>query len=391
MRRVLRILAWIVVIPIVIIALGWFASHAGKPDAFYAAPSAIPGKPGILVRQESFDRTVPTHAQAWRILYSTTRADGAPTLASAIVMRSLNSTTPSDGGSSARPQPVVAWAHGSTGVVPGCGRSLLPEPFGFVPALPQLLARNWIYIATDYAGQGAEGPNPALIGEGEARPVLDAVRAARQLDGIHLDDRTVVWGHSQGGHAALWTGIVAPSYSPDLHILGVAAIAPPTDLLALTERIQHTTIGRVFGALVLKAYIENYADVKAEAYTSGWKKIVAGAIAKRCLTGTDWRDMYSLLEASTIRDTIYDTSPLSGALGARLTENSPTKPISQPVLIAQGSADSLVSPDIQAEFVKRRCAAGQVIDFHRFEGIEHDQIVEPTSGLDELLIEWTQD
>ena len=68
MRRLLRILAWIVVIPIVIIALGWFASHAGKPDAFYAAPSAIPGKPGILVRQESFDRTVPTHAQAWRIL-----------------------------------------------------------------------------------------------------------------------------------------------------------------------------------------------------------------------------------------------------------------------------------------------------------------------------------
>ena len=147
----------------------------------------------------------------------------------------------------------------------------------------------------------------------------------------------------------------------------------------------------MFGALVLKAYIENYADVKAEAYTSGWKKIVAGAIAKRCLTGTDWRDMYSLLEASTIRDTIYDTSPLSGALGARLTENSPTKPISQPVLMAQGSADSLVSPDIQAEFVKRRCAAGQVIDFHRFEGIEHDQIVEPTSGLDELLIKWTQD
>jgi len=37
--------------------------------------------------------------------------------------------------------------------------------------------------------------------------------------------RTVVWGHSQGGHASLWTGILRPRYAPDVAIVGLAGIA----------------------------------------------------------------------------------------------------------------------------------------------------------------------
>src|SRR6516165_5881755 len=47
-----------------------------------------------------------------------------------------------------------------------------------------------------------------LIGEGEARAALDSVRAARQMAELTLDMRTVVWGHLQGGHAALWPALL---------------------------------------------------------------------------------------------------------------------------------------------------------------------------------------
>jgi hypothetical protein len=42
-----------------------------------------------------------------------------------------------------------------------------------------------------------------VVGQGEGRSVLDSIRAAHQLEGLRLDPQTVVWGHSQGGHAAL--------------------------------------------------------------------------------------------------------------------------------------------------------------------------------------------
>ncbi|MGH9380499.1 MAG: hypothetical protein ACRD2Z_07795 [Thermoanaerobaculia bacterium] len=40
--------------------------------------------------------------------------------------------------------------------------------------------------------------------------MLDAVRAAHQVESIPLSNQTVVWGHSQGGHAALWTAQNVP-------------------------------------------------------------------------------------------------------------------------------------------------------------------------------------
>jgi hypothetical protein len=100
---------------------------------------------------------------------------------------------------------------------------------GAMLVLPQILAQGWVLVATDYTGLGTEGPTPFLIGQGEARSVLDAVRAARQLKQVSLADKTVIRGHSQGGHAALWAGILAPAYAPGDNVIGVAAPAPASD------------------------------------------------------------------------------------------------------------------------------------------------------------------
>ena len=44
-----------------------------------------------------------------------------------------------------------------------------------------------------------------------------------------------MWGHSQGGHAALFTGQIAASYAPELRLVGVAVAAPATYLAQLFE------------------------------------------------------------------------------------------------------------------------------------------------------------
>lgn len=129
-------------------------------------------------------------ALAWLILYTTTRDEGRPAVASAIV------------------------------VAPGGGK----------PGAREVIA------------------HPYLIGQGEARSVLDAVRAARQMPELDLAERTVVWGHSQGGHAALWTGAIGPSYAPEVDLIGVAALAPASNLVALVDNLGNVTGGSIFAA-----------------------------------------------------------------------------------------------------------------------------------------------
>lgn len=381
MRRVLRWLSWTVAGAGLLAALAWWLARPAVPGAFYEPPATLPARPGALLRQEAFDRGVPAGAQAWRILYTTTASDGAATVASAIVVVTRR---PHDG-----PRPVIAWTHGTTGVVAGCAPSLLDDPFANVPALQPLLDRGWIFVGTDYAGQGTKGPHPYLIGDGEARSALDSIRALRALPGVQAGDGTVVWGHSQGGHAALWTGILAPSYAPDVSILGVAAIAPATDLRSLVRAVQHTAVGRILSSYLLHAYDDVYPDVRFDAYVSGLRRWLAGDIARRCLDGR--AALVSVVESMLMGRSLFDADPTGGPFGEQLAHNTPDRPLGAPLLIAQGLADEVVLPEIQSRFVAGRCRAGQSLEYREYAGHDHLSVVAPDSPLTEDLLRWSQD
>src|SRR5213083_3592629 len=196
---------------------------AHAPDAFYDPPSDLAHRPGALLRSESLkDVILPAGIRGWRILYATTVDDSTPATAVATVFAP---TDPPVG-----PRPVIAWEHGTTGLLQKCMPSLLSAPTKGIPWCNRIVTAGWVVVATDYSFAEKGGPHPYLIGEGEARAALDSVRAAQHMPELTLDKRMVIWGYSQGGHAALWTGILGPRYAPDLEILGVAAIAPPANI-----------------------------------------------------------------------------------------------------------------------------------------------------------------
>jgi acetyl esterase/lipase len=95
-----------------------------------------------------------------------------------------------------------------------------------------MLGLGWAVVATDYPGLGTPGPHAYLVGNAGGYAVLDSVRAARHVPRAGAGSRFVVWGLSQGAHAALFTGQLASRYAPDLQLTGVVAAAPPTDLVA---------------------------------------------------------------------------------------------------------------------------------------------------------------
>lgn len=373
----------------VVLALGLLAMsaaiHSGAPtvDAFYTPPPGVPSQPGSLLRSAPFTRTVPAGAQAWRILYTTTRSDGSRTVASAIVLASTHLP--------AGPRPIIAWAHGTTGVVPKCAPSLLPDPFtaGALPALDQVVAMGWVLVATDYTGLGTRGPHPYLVGEGEARSVLDAVRAARKMPQPQLADETVVWGHSQGGNAALWTGIIAPSYAPDVKLAGVAALAPAIDLVGLVDNLPHVPGGSIFASYVIVPYSEIYPDIPLEAYVRPAAQAIVRRLATRCLA--EPAILASVVTSLAAGKSIFAADPRVGALGGRLRQNSPDSYIAAPLFVAQGEADQLVLPAVQAAWVKRRCAVGQPVEYRTYPGRDHVGVVAPDSPLIGDLLRWTDE
>ncbi len=333
----------------VALALGLVAVSAAvhrstaSPDSFYKPPSTIPPRPGVLLRSERYTRGIPDQWRAWRILYTTTRDENEPAVASGLVIASDHLP--------AGPRPVIAWAHGTTGVAAQCAPSLLPSRWNadVIPGINQALRRGWVIVATDYVGLGTPGPHPYLIGQGEARSVLDSVRAARQMSQLSLQDATVVWGHSQGGHAALWAGVLAPAYAPDVNVVGVAALAPASDLKALVEEVRNTLEGRVLGAYILSAYSDIYPDVSFDHYVRPAARVLVREAADRCLDIPE--AIPSVVTAVLSRQPIYAVTPLGGALGRRLAHNTPTGPIKVPLLIAQGLDDHLVLPSMQRSYI----------------------------------------
>jgi len=77
----------------------------------------------------------------------------------------------------------LAWAHGTTGIEDSCAPSRSgTSGGGWDGFLEEIMREGYVVVATDYEGLGTPGPHPWLVGESEARSVLDIVRAAQQVE-----------------------------------------------------------------------------------------------------------------------------------------------------------------------------------------------------------------
>ncbi|MDI2098186.1 lipase family protein [Ruicaihuangia caeni] len=351
-------------------------------DEFYAAPRDVPDEPGQLIRSEPFSRDVPSNATAWRILYTTTRGDGSPAVASGIVV------APTEG---IGYRPVIGWAHGTTGFAQPCAPSLLERPFasGTLFVLTRVIEAGWALVATDYIGLGTAGPHPYLIGRDSAHAILDALRASRQLTPGLIGGESVIWGHSQGGGAALWAGALAEDYAPLVSVEGVAALAPASELNRLITQLSRVRGGSVIESFALASFAANYHDVTWREYVRHGAEPIVRAISERCLTEPGV--LISGLEGLALRrdPAVFKKNPLAGPFGARIMENIPPATVSAPLLVAQGEADELIPPRVQQAFIERIREAGQDVDYRTYPGRDHITLVYQTSPLMDELFAWS--
>lgn len=364
----------------------WLDDGAPVVDAFYDPPEVVPYEHGRLIREAEFTGQQPPGADVRRILYTTRDALGQPAVASALVI------VPDERPPGARP--VISWNHGTTGVARGCAPSLRDASATkwAIPALDRAIERGWIVVASDYSGQGAPGVFPYLIGRGEARSSLDAVLAARELDDVVLSTRTVAWGHSQGGHAALWMSQIAADYAPELELLGTALLAPAADPLALAEEIASGEANALLSILiswVLVPYADTYDDVDLARYIAPGAEPIVREMTQRC--PSEPGVIVSVATALGVAEDrpLYVGDLTAGPLGRRLADNTPTGPWEQPILVAWGDADEVIPPRLQRRFVEGLCAQGAQVRRLEYRGYDHLGPLLPGSRFLPVLVEWT--
>jgi acetyl esterase/lipase len=338
---------------------------ARAQSAFYVASNQeLAGRPGTLIRAERM-QGAPDNATAYRILYRSAGLHNEPIAVSGVVVVPLGPIPPSG-------RPIVAWAHPTTGVVPRCAPSLALFVFQQIQGLRDMVERGYVVAATDYPGLGTPGPHPYLVGISEGRAVLDAVRTARDLPGAGGGRRFAVWGHSQGGQASLYSGMLAQSYAPELDLVGIAAAAPATELATLMSADLNSDGGRNLTAMTLWSWARVFGAPIERAVEPAAIPIV-NRLAEECI-----ESIYDLvLRQRTARPLAESFLSIKNPAVVEpwrslAASNSPgVLPSGIPIFLSQGTDDNLVRPAVTKDYMSKLCRAGSSVRLVWLPGVNH--------------------
>ena len=330
--------------------------------AFYATPEQFSDAPGTLIRLEPLGVDVPD-AKAYRLLYVTENQQGEPVVAGGMAF--IPDTKPDT------PRPVVAYIAGTTGQGDACAPSRAPDPIsGVMKFLPEAIAQGWAVVAPDEYGVGTEGTQLYLIKDQEVRDTVNSIRALQSIPGASAGDDFAVYGFSQGGHTALWTGHLSEQFAPELNLVGVAAVAPAADLTAIIDRHWNSVVGWGIGADVSRGWSAAYPDLPLDYLLTDAARDNYERIANACVYG-------SFVEG-TIRHKIFGQdffaeNPVDNPLWAQALKDQtpPPYPATLPVMLVQGTADEIVLAGPNANLQELWCAAGSTMNALWLGGVNH--------------------
>jgi len=349
------------------------AASAAPTVPYQVSPAELrKAQPGHLFNIYPQIGGAPANAKAFRIIYRSTGVNGEPIAVSGTVIYPAG-PAPKGG------RDVIAWAHYTTGVSARCAPTLLPNLSGTIPGLETMLSRGYVVVATDYEGLGTPGVHAYLVGVSEARSVLDSVRAARRLSGAQATNRFAVWGHSQGGHAALFSGELAPEYAPELKLVGIAAAAPATNLVDLFKAQKNSIAGDSLTAMALLSWARTYnlplRDLLEDGVETRFEQV-----AESCLQSIS-QMLKTLSLARPLKENFLKADPTSLPEWRALMErNSPGhRPIKVPVFISQGTADKTVNPSLTVRYAKALCARGTPVTIKMLKGTSHSFVAEQSA------------
>lgn len=331
------------------------------------------GRPGELIRQVPLDRsiTLPSAEAAYRILYASRDIHGRPAVSTGAVF--LPKRSAPVGG-----YPVIAWAHGTTGLGDGCAPSVLPRSARDTTYLDHWLDQGYAIVSTDYVGLGTPGLMDYLSGRVAAHSVVDSVVAAHHMS-LPLSKTWAIVGQSQGAGGALNAARYATTLSAGtgLDYRGVVATGTPANIEQVVALAPPVPVALSASLNTYTAYIfAGFADARPDlnplrVLTPKGRALVEQA---RTLCYPELKT-----RAAGVRLSDFLAQPVSAIPGVReaLTDymGTPYSGYDRPIFLGQGLVDTDVPAPSALSLYAQMRAAGQPVDLHIYPDKDHSGTV----------------
>lgn len=366
-----------------------FADPPVQP--FYASVMKMTpeGKLGQVIKQEKIETSV-KGAQAWKIAYISSDIAGRKTISTGLVVAPVGQA-PVGG------RPVMTWAHGTTGSAQNCGPSQVLDPavplneyflvggnswtdYG-IPAVEEFIKEGYVLVATDYQGLGGGGRHQYSVSATNGMDTLNAARAAGSMKETGANKKTIVYGWSQGGGAAIALAGM-PDYIKQtgtafdgMEILGFVALAPQDiSILAPVGKLDQAAADKYLQGS-LKMFSDNifnfthatmfywgtqaaFPNLKlSDLFTDEGVKVVNEIYNNKCMHAASdtFNFNYSTTYTSLLKPTPTNTMAWAQAM---IKGGVPVvKPVA-PVQIYFGSKDTAVPPMMHKLYQDQICKLG---------------------------------
>lgn len=350
-----------------------------RTTPFVAAPADLAAlRPGTVIRSRqvsiAFLGVISIPVSAWQLLYRSTDLDGDPEVA-------LTTVLVGRGVDPSAPRPLVAYQCAIDAISSVCFPSYAlrhgARAWGAVPSLELLLLRGllergWALSLCDHEGLQGRFGAPREPGY----RTLDGIRAALDFGPLGLDQRAQVGvlGYSGGGMASSWAAEMAPTYAPEINLVGAVLGAPVGDPAETFLRLNAGFFAG-FPAIVVAGLRTGYPELRRvideHASELGRRRLrqleaitTIGAVLK--FRGHDFddyldapmADVLALPELVCIMDDL------------RLGQHRP----SCPLLVIQGVHDQVIHHTDVDRQVQRYREAGATVHYIRDKASEHNSL-----------------
>jgi hypothetical protein len=239
------------------------------------------------------------------------------------------------------------------------------------------LAAGYYVDVSDYEGTKLD----FVAGQESAYGTLDAIRAAEHDLRASASTEVGLVGYSGGSIASEWASELAPTYAPELHIVGVAEGGIPVDLAHNLNYVN----GSPAWSGVIPAVVVSLArafDIDLAPYLSDYGKQITQQVQGECIASflgaypgltvqqllkPQYQDFLAIPVFRKVVNTL-----LMGSVPGR-----PAGPLFMGVGDADGTGDGvMVTKDVEA-LAHEYCTRGVNVQFSVYKGQNHDNAAIP--------------
>ena len=340
-------------------------------DPFYAWSGPLGGTaPGTVLRTRSVafaQAGVTAPISSTQVLYRTSADDGSPSTTVTTVLRPPG----------AGPERIVSYHPAYDALGSQCAPSYTLR--GYAPTrvataeqavVAGYLAAGYTVVVPDYEGRDLRW----TVGRESAYGALDGIRAAERFLRVPSSTPVGMIGYSGGSVPTQWGAELAPTYAPELRIVGAAAgglpVAPANNLAYVSG---NPSWAGLIPALAV-AYDRTYG-LDLPSFLSARGLQTADAVRDECI-GRFGGQFGPLTDAQMVRSpyrTLLDVPAVRAAV-ARNTMGTAGTPRT-PLLVGVGQSNArgdtvMITADV-ANLARTYCGRGARVVYERYAGADH--------------------